>query len=226
MEIDSKTESAAPSQGGQLNQTGIPKHIDYGKDSKPTSAPGVVKKFDSNKITYRTKLAVETGYVESNAWLDQMSQYANQSGQRDCLICTGARPALTLVKTAFEEYKNASVTPGSDLGCLTILMSRENPTRRCAEWEKIFPMAASNVTPPVFRHSKVHDVTCFENNNTAGRARQLGRLSECERTVTLTGMKLATQLTVSRADVWWYCGGRILYNWLPHNWEVGVCINR
>ncbi|KAJ8358272.1 hypothetical protein AAFF_G00018410 [Aldrovandia affinis] len=31
-------------------------------------------------------------------------------------------------------------------------------------------------------------------------------------------MRLATRLTVSRADVWWYCGGRTLYNWLPHNW--------
>ena len=152
-----------------------------------------------------------------------MSQYGTQSGQQDCLICAGARPTLRLVKTAFEQYNITTGTPGIDLACLLTLMARENPGQECEKWEKFFPMAPANVTPPVFYHGKVYNVTCFENNNTADRAHRLGRLTDgCRRTITLTGKKVTTQLTVSRADVWWYCCGRTLYNWLLPNLE-GKC---
>ncbi|XP_069755174.1 uncharacterized protein [Narcine bancroftii] len=189
----------------------------YTKDiPKPTSTEGAVRKFDSTKLSRGEKIAIETGIDETNSWIDQMGKYADQAGYGNCWICARGRPLLRMSRSIFEE------TDAMD--CALNLMSESNPLNRCLTWERAFPIAPANVAPPIFRSMGISNVTCFTNNNMAAHAFHMGWLpsGSCRTHVDLSGSSSATQLTQARADIWWFCGGRALYNWLPSNWN-GQC---
>ncbi|XP_072925937.1 uncharacterized protein [Hemitrygon akajei] len=183
----------------------------------PTASPVLVKSSDTNKITPREYIAIETGYVEANAWVDRVVQYTTQAAIGDCWVCATGKPTLLMSPSPFEE--------GNDtFRCALELMSLTNPSAECKSWETYFPMAPANVTPPAFRVDPIRNITCVTNLSPSDQPYRVGNLpdSACSTWISLTGTENATMLTVSRADLWWYCGKRVLYNWLPVNWE-GTC---
>ena len=196
--------------------------------NKPTSAPAVVQKLDADKITYQQTLAVETGFKDSNSWIDRMVQIIHQVQTGDCLICAKARPALIMGPTAFENGKIDGES-GKGVACLIELMSAENPNATCKPWETIFPMAPPNVGPPIFKIGDLGNLTCFRNKNPANQVYLTGEIpirgpgTPCGNIMDVTNTPVASKLTITRADVWWYCGGKRLYNYLPVNWR-GMCV--
>lgn len=187
---------------------------------------GSVRAYDTGKISYPDQLKIETGYSQVNTWLALVQDAAHQAQKGNCIVCAQARPNLVLAESAFEYTKNGSrrTSNSSDINCLLQVMSHDNLRDECAGWDKIYPVAPQNTAPPVFQPTMLTKVTCFNNANTASGRVDVGRLSSefCVRTYDLTGKAVASRLVVNRADVWWYCGGKVLWGWLPVNWK-GRC---
>lgn len=183
----------------------------------------VVEKIDTNKITFKDKIAVETGYVETNFWLNRVTQYAQQSGMGDCWVCARGRPTLQMTRSPYEEGEDEADAQ-DHMSCGLELMMTTNPSANCGQWERYFPLAPANVTPPAFRIRHDLNATCYENNNTGSHTYGMGWIPKpgCRKVIDMTRNVNATKLTVARADIWWYCGGRALFNWLPANWK-GRC---
>ena len=173
--------------------------------NKPTSAPAVVQKLDADKITYQQTLAVETGFKDSNSWIDRMVQIIHQVQTGDCLICAKARPALIMGPTAFENGKIDGES-GKGVACLIELMSAENPNATCKPWETIFPMAPPNVGPPIFKIGDLGNLTCFRNKNPANQVYLTGEIpirgpgTPCGNIMDVTNTPVASKLTITRAD--------------------------
>jgi len=181
----------------------------------PTGSPVIVQEWETDKLTPRESIAVETGFVESNAWLDTVIQYANQTQIGDCWVCAKGRPSLRMTRTPFED---------GAFNCGMELMTNTRPSPDCLKWEEFFPMAPAKVSAPTFRVDPLKNLTCVTNSNPSKGAYNVGVLSReaCAQYLNLTGTPSATRVLVARADIWWYCGGKILYNWLPVNWD-GTC---
>ncbi|XP_060712755.1 uncharacterized protein LOC132837092 [Hemiscyllium ocellatum] len=184
--------------------------------ARPRAKPDVVQTFETDKLVDpRSRLALATGYTEANAWIDRIIQFSQQAEQENCWVCAKGRPGLIMSRTPFEE---------GHMDCAVELMSKTNPTVKCRSWEQYFPMAPPTVTPPDFVVLPLLNYTCFTNPRSLARGYRVGSVdvSSCNRSWELT-KDGAAKLTVSRADLWWYCGGKTLYNWLPLNWE-GSCV--
>uniref|UniRef100_A0A8C6V663 Uncharacterized protein n=1 Tax=Neogobius melanostomus TaxID=47308 RepID=A0A8C6V663_9GOBI len=177
----------------------------------------IVTAYETSKITPKQMIKAVTGFEQSNIWLDNIYNKAKETGKSDCVVCSGPRPNLLLVRTPMEENPD-------NLTCIMDLMMNDNPCPKCIAWA-IFPVAPKELTPPVFTPG-VSNVTCFTKrggsahkcNNYMGG---IGRGS-CRQIIDVSGWANATTLTVARADVWWYCGEATLFNYLPSDWE-GTC---
>ncbi|XP_067864922.1 uncharacterized protein [Heterodontus francisci] len=79
-------------------------------------------------------------------------------------------------------------------------------------------------TPPSFLATGVNHTSCVRRHG-AELTRNMGELKSCIETEDVTGRVRGgnySSLNVPRADLWWYCGGKILRQTLPPQWK-GTC---
>uniref|UniRef100_A0A8C7UJW7 Murine leukemia virus integrase C-terminal domain-containing protein n=1 Tax=Oncorhynchus mykiss TaxID=8022 RepID=A0A8C7UJW7_ONCMY len=128
------------------------------------------------------------------------------TGISGCVVCMGARPLLRIVPAVLTD------------DCLLPLMNKDNPPANCSQWDTVYPVVSDIAKKPKFS-SKVAkaNFTCI---NMTGGGRSLGQLpaSWCTHTHVIT----SSFKPVSRADVWWWCGGTELFDGLPR-YTTGVC---
>lgn len=123
----------------------------------------------------------------------------------------GARPLLKLVPTVME----------SEPSCISQLMSMDNPHVDCMHYDYVHPLSPRDAPAPVFDSHKISlKVTCFAASRPKGTHFPVGNLSVhyCTSIVRYPTHTLRRPFRASRADVWWYSGGRHLYNFLPPHW--------
>ncbi|KAK6296081.1 hypothetical protein J4Q44_G00337940 [Coregonus suidteri] len=144
-----------------------------------------------------------SGY--SNNWLLLTEQAANSTTD-SCVVCMGARPLLRIIP--------AIITTT----CVLPLMKNDNPDRNCSKWDKIYPVVSRSVAKPLF--SSVVAKANFTCVNMSGLGISLGDMPPDWCGNTLPGYERFR--SVSRADVWWWCGGATLFDRLPRN-ATGSC---
>uniref|UniRef100_A0A8B9W4L6 Envelope glycoprotein n=1 Tax=Anas zonorhyncha TaxID=75864 RepID=A0A8B9W4L6_9AVES len=95
----------------------------------------------------------------------------------------------------------------------------------CKSLSLLFPsLHDSNIrAPPVFSTAIGNHTSCLSRQGVSA-TRHLGEFALCTRTLNATKdlMGNCARLEIPRADLWWYCGGKILRSTLPSNWG-GTC---
>uniref|UniRef100_A0A3Q3VQD6 Uncharacterized protein n=1 Tax=Mola mola TaxID=94237 RepID=A0A3Q3VQD6_MOLML len=177
---------------------------------------------NNKNITVRKLFSIETGYSQGNLWVAGMQEAANNSGIGSCVVCASARPNLILTRTAFEYAKNGTATNGSDVSCMWELMSNENPGSNCSGCDPMYPVTAKGMVPPVFTPTLLTNTTCLARNEPTAGGYNLGQIDINRCSSVINATTLSVNLTTARADVWWYCGQKTLYESLPPHW-VGRC---
>lgn len=118
------------------------------------------------------------------------------------------------------ENKDNNTTSGTGgVDCILDIMSKDVPTNSCRSLDPIYPVADALDKPPKFDPKLGFNYTCFQG---PGGGPRVGNVN-----YTICSRKVMVQrnvnLTVARADIWWYCGGHRVRGVLPLNW-TGLCI--
>uniref|UniRef100_A0AAY4CWG7 Uncharacterized protein n=1 Tax=Denticeps clupeoides TaxID=299321 RepID=A0AAY4CWG7_9TELE len=136
----------------------------------------------------------------TNNWL-LLAEQAAADINSDCIVCLGPRPLLKVVPAPLNQT------------CMLSLMNSIGPPQICTSLLKYFPRT-SNVTshkPPYFSSDVApNNFTCV---NLTGNTVPLGciDITWCTEIVKMQpGFR-----PIPRADLWWYCGGRKLYDGFP-----------
>uniref|UniRef100_A0AAQ4QL14 Uncharacterized protein n=3 Tax=Gasterosteus aculeatus aculeatus TaxID=481459 RepID=A0AAQ4QL14_GASAC len=159
------------------------------------------------------KLSAETGFSQTNYWVDWITTASQQMDSADCVACAGARASLWTVPSVLSQAGN--------IDCLIELHTKENPSEGCKSWVTIFPGSQPQAIPPMFTPIS-GDYTCFTKHLNGGL--NVGSLTDswCNVTFDVTTWTNMTKLTQARSDIYWYCGGRRLLNVLSAEW-MGKC---
>uniref|UniRef100_A0A3Q3XF83 Uncharacterized protein n=1 Tax=Mola mola TaxID=94237 RepID=A0A3Q3XF83_MOLML len=163
--------------------------------------------------SFRQEVTIERGYEDKNIWLDWIHYTVNSAGVTDCFACSSARPTLFTTPAPLLPDLNPL-----RFHCMLAIHMTLNPTN-CSALSFLFPVTSNTTTPPVFM-PKEDNYTCLTGSNVI--AVGIMRPSLCNMTINVTSWSNMSQLLISRADLFWYCGGRRLWNVLPQSWS-GTC---
>ncbi|CAJ1065486.1 uncharacterized protein LOC125905803 isoform X1 [Xyrichtys novacula] len=169
-----------------------------------------------------TRFTVGLGVTTSrhNVWLESVMAAKNASGFSECLLCMGPNSYLHMFQSMFDEY------PSNFSQCALLAMSSLKMSGSCHLVDNIHPLYPPETANPLFDLSLTMNFTCYTriHSRTFPPAAPVGDVyrSICRSVVVLDGAALSN-LTISRADIWWYCGKDHLLDRLPPNWS-GTCI--
>uniref|UniRef100_A0A8K9V7S8 Envelope protein n=1 Tax=Oncorhynchus mykiss TaxID=8022 RepID=A0A8K9V7S8_ONCMY len=140
----------------------------------------------------------------SNNWL-LLTEEAGKAARTDCVVCMGARPLLRIVPAALP------------VNCVFPVMKFNNPTQNCSSWDKVYPLVKGRQAPIFSSDVAEGNFTCV--NMTLGPP-DLGTVPPhwCNSTY----FPNSPLTVVTRADVWWWCGGKQLFGRFPKN-STGLC---
>ncbi|CDR00528.1 unnamed protein product, partial [Oncorhynchus mykiss] len=140
----------------------------------------------------------------SNNWL-LLTEEAGKAARTDCVLCMGARPLLRIVPAALP------------VNCVFPVMKFNNPTQNCSSWDKVYPLVKGRQAPIFSSDVAEGNFTCV--NMTLGPP-DLGTVPPhwCNSTY----FPNSPLTVVTRADVWWWCGGKQLFGRFPKN-STGLC---
>lgn len=163
---------------------------------------------------------IETGYEETNAWVEWVRYSARIVKKDNCYACASARPQAQIVPFPLGWRRDQS-----GMECMLALYQDKTAwgNRTCTSLSLIFPPVKKNglTAPPSFLTTTVNHSSCLSRHD-VGSGKNVGELEHCLETKHVTGEGNYSLLNVPRADVWWYCGGRILRPTLPPQWK-GTC---
>ena len=209
-----------PDPTGTLVNTGYLRH-------PPQGPPPLPKNPNENEVTVynrttplKKSLAIETGYQQSNMWLDWVHLVAKQNHMTDCVVCSTARP---------EKYTEpAPLYPIKDeLGFQCMLaLHMKNEGEQCSSLAKVFPKDKLGAVPPSFQPKEGEYICLTREGNPSSP--NVGTMPPdwCNMTINVSSWKNMMELPVSRMDLYWYSGGRMMRDVLPPNWKGTVTIAR
>uniref|UniRef100_A0A3B4V5F3 Envelope glycoprotein n=1 Tax=Seriola dumerili TaxID=41447 RepID=A0A3B4V5F3_SERDU len=178
----------------------------------------IVTYLDLTNATIMDKVAIETGFVETNEWLRWLIYTAqnNKPNTTNCLACAAARPGLGTVPFPLNQNNDPD-----GFQCMLRLFNSPNPLKDCTILHYLFPPTAET-QPPHFS-PYAGNYTCIERR---GSGQDVGELSWCNVTLSTNGTGIQDDWlkdqSTPRADVWWFCGGKTLRSMLPYDWK-GKC---
>ncbi len=187
----------------------------YPKPSSPrkfsSSVPGMLA---ISNPTFTDSLAVETGFSDSNVWLEWIHYSAAQHNKGNCFVCGAARPHLG----SFPLH-----VPVAELDCFLSLFSNKSTNHSaCESWKLNYPIVPSTSPPPPGITIYPGNYTCFSSPYSSS-ARPLGNftMGYCSDYQNGTSPTLQAQ-TQALSDIFWICGDMKIRNLLPKNW-YGEC---
>ncbi|KAM4747492.1 endogenous retrovirus group FC1 Env polyprotein-like [Rhinophrynus dorsalis] len=179
---------------------------------KPRSNPLVRVRAIANP-TVEDTLAIETGFAETNLWLEWMKYSSIKQNKSNCYVCCAARPHLGTVPLDI---------PSDIEECFFSLYTNTSTNHtNCEDWKQKYPF----VTNPTPLKSSVTiypgNYTCHTSTNRTGRF--LGNFTEgyCGTSSSLDPDKLQQQVQ-ALGDIYWICGDMKIRPRLPSNW-TGQC---
>jgi hypothetical protein len=170
-----------------------------------------------NGGTHEEYWEVKTGELDQNMWLKWMNYTARAQGKTNCIICAAGRPSLTTAPARITPHNSPQgfvcllelFVDGHIPGCSIAIKSRLN---------NMYPQTPIRSIPPRFEVNLTPDYHCITGR---GTGRKVGSfpLDSCN---TTREIKLLSNMTRARSDIWWFCGGQILRGVLPFEFS-GTC---
>nr|XP_040025178.1 uncharacterized protein LOC120813135 [Gasterosteus aculeatus aculeatus] len=160
----------------------------------------------------------ETGFSESNLWL-QWVQYTatNMQYSTDCIVCSQPRPMPTPVRSRFRP-----ISPIFKCILELFVLQTQPVHHTCLEFQWDYPPATLSTPPPFMVPDGTFDCIVSE---IMGRIK-VGDIAGVNCTTVqfanVTRYSSVLNQTISRADLWWWCGTKVIYPTLPANW-TGTC---
>uniref|UniRef100_A0A8C2TYN2 Uncharacterized protein n=1 Tax=Coturnix japonica TaxID=93934 RepID=A0A8C2TYN2_COTJA len=155
----------------------------------------------------RQTFEIETGYGDINAWVEWIKYTVQSLNHSNCYACESGRPIAQVVPFQLGWTKDPK---GIDCRSLSLLFP---------------PMPDTDVKIPPALSTAVGNHTACLSQQGVKATRPIGNFSLCSDEVLDVMEDSAgnySRLGISRADLWWYCGGKILWSTLPSNWG-GTC---
>ncbi|XP_029586287.1 syncytin-1-like [Salmo trutta] len=201
-----------------------PEDIDIPHDAVQSQGPvRIIQTKDLKEV-----IEVETGFGDSNLWLEWIQYTARSVVKEECYACATAKPQLTTIPFPLDGRNSPR-----GMACMVkLFMKAGKPDNdSCTDLHYLYPHVPirSRLRPFTVAGG---DYYCLTRYNTHGR--NVGEVGTCNRTENVTTTETMRDLTgwlspkdfskikSPRADVWWMCGGKKLWPSLPTNW-TGTC---
>ncbi|XP_077148846.1 uncharacterized protein LOC143809692 [Ranitomeya variabilis] len=177
--------------------------------------PNVTQETPSNvKVltdpTYEETLAVETGFSETNYWLEWVRYTAQQDNGSGCYACAGARPHLGTVPLNIPESQQA---------CFLSIYTNSSHSASCEHWKSKYPLMTKDTPPGTGITIYPGNYTCYTRTG-AGRDVKNFTKGFCSEYSTTTDNLI--NHVVSLGDIYWICGDMKIRSRLEGVW-VGQC---
>uniref|UniRef100_G1NS62 Envelope polyprotein n=2 Tax=Meleagris gallopavo TaxID=9103 RepID=G1NS62_MELGA len=170
----------------------------------------------------RQTFEIETGYGDVNAWVEWIKYTVQSLNRSSCYACAPGRPVAQVVPLPLGWTKDSQ-----GMQCMIALYQEKTAwgNEACKSLSLLFPpISEMDVKiPPAFSLAIGNHTACLSRQGVKA-TRPIGNFSLCSETLDVT-KDLAgnySRLGIPRADLWWYCGGKILQSTLPSNWG-GTC---
>lgn len=166
-----------------------------------------VKVYDTFEISTGETFTIYTGITsDTNNWL-VMTQQAAKTVKEDCVVCLGPRPLLRVVPLQ-----------GVSGSCILELTTNTSVSKNCTPHEEPFKVIKKEVTRPWWdKNVASGNFSCFQRNT-----KTKASAGEINSTLCKTTTATKEDIRVRRSDLWWWCGGDVLYQALGANW-TGTC---
>ncbi|XP_072430390.1 uncharacterized protein [Chiloscyllium punctatum] len=187
----------------------------------PPDDPKVVKFIEVKDL--KQTIEIETGYGDANAWVEWVKYTVKSLNKSNCYACASGRPVAQVVPFPLGWKRDRK-----GMKCMIALYQDETAwnDRNCTSLSLMFPPLEKKdaKVPPLFSAAVGNHTSCVRRRGTS-RSKDLGELKLCTEIKNVTETEKGgnySALKVPRADLWWYCGGKILRPTLPPDWR-GIC---
>ncbi|KAM8952908.1 uncharacterized protein RCH25_043648 [Pelodytes ibericus] len=147
--------------------------------------------------TYEDTMAVETGFFDTNLWLDWMRYNANKHNRSNCYVCGGARPHLGTVPL--------NIPPEIEMCFLSLYTAIKTDRTECESWTKEYPIILKNVKPDKGITIYPGNYTCYGIYDGVGQFFGNFTGKYCA-TYSPIPAALIQQHVRSLGDIYWICG--------------------
>ncbi|XP_040216138.1 uncharacterized protein LOC120945795 [Rana temporaria] len=163
--------------------------------------------------TFEETMAAETGFSDTNLWLEWMRFSANQHNRSNCYVCGSARPHLGTVPL--------HIPRDSEECFLSLFTNTSTNHSSCETWKKEYPIVTRTPKPGEGITIYPGNYTCYSNYQ--GKGRFLGNFTEgyCSTYSGASG-KLTQNQIQSLGDIYWICGDQKIRSRLEGPW-TGEC---
>uniref|UniRef100_A0A8D0FS58 Uncharacterized protein n=1 Tax=Strix occidentalis caurina TaxID=311401 RepID=A0A8D0FS58_STROC len=165
---------------------------------------------------------IETGYGDTNAWVEWIKYTVQSLNHSNCYVCATGRPTAQVVP-----FPLGWTQDPRGMRCMIALYQEKAAwgNETCKSLALLFPAVQNKDVkiPPTFSTVSGNHTACLSRQG--GKAtRFVGEFNLCTKTLNVTndGAGNYSALSIPRADLWWYCGGKILRPILPADWR-GTC---
>ncbi|XP_031446815.1 uncharacterized protein LOC116227583 [Phasianus colchicus] len=170
----------------------------------------------------RQTFETETGHGDVNTWVEWIKYTVQSLNHSNCYACAPGRPVAQVVPFPLGWTKDPQ-----GMRCMVALYQERTAwgNKACKSLSLLFPPMpeVDAKVPPAFSTAIGNHTACLSRQGVRA-TRLIGNFSLCSETLNVTEDSAGnySRLGISRADLWWYCGGKILRSTLPSNWG-GTC---
>ncbi|XP_074058345.1 uncharacterized protein LOC141499581 [Macrotis lagotis] len=182
---------------------------------KNQNDPSLLKVVEVDNL--KKTLELETGYGDTNAWVDWIRYTVKSLNKSNCYACAEGRPVLKVVPFPLN-LKNRP----EDFKCILELFQERKVRENCNALSHLFPRVAKRMSKITSTVVNGKFPSCISRQVSGSPGEDLGNATCSDILVETKGTDSFSQMTVPRADLWWWCGGRKLRQVLPNNWH-GTC---
>ncbi|KAM8934195.1 uncharacterized protein RCH25_004617 [Pelodytes ibericus] len=147
--------------------------------------------------TYEDTMAVETGFFDTNLWLEWMRYNANKHNRSNCYVCGGARPHLGTVPL--------NIPPEIEMCFLSLYTAIKTDRTECESWTKEYPIILKDVKPDKGITIYPGNYTCYGIYDGVGQFFGNFTGKYCA-TYSPIPAALIQQHVRSLGDIYWICG--------------------
>ncbi|KAM8952958.1 LOW QUALITY PROTEIN: uncharacterized protein RCH25_043714 [Pelodytes ibericus] len=147
--------------------------------------------------TYEDTMAVETGFFDTNLWLEWMRYNANKHNRSNCYVCGGARPHLGTVPL--------NIPPEIEMCFLSLYIAIKTDRTECESWTKEYPIILKDVKPDRGITIYPGNYTCYGIYDGVGQFFGNFTGKYCA-TYSPIPAALIQQHVRSLGDIYWICG--------------------
>ncbi|XP_030900419.2 uncharacterized protein [Melopsittacus undulatus] len=197
----------------QTTDTTIPPLV----EGSPPNNPKVEKGKDLKRTS-----ETEAGYGDTNTRVELVKYRVKSLNRSNCDACASGRPTAQVVPFPLGWSKDAQ-----GMRCMIALYQERTAwgNEACKSLSLLFPALRKKDirVPPTFSSAAGNHTACLSRKG-ASATKDLGQLEMCTELLNVAEEETGnySALSIPRADLWWYCGGRVLRPTLPPNWR-GTC---